>query len=302
MELVLLQILQWILRIIGVFFLAIFVGTVLILIVPVRYRAEGEVCEESWKVKGKASWFFYLISMRFLYEEEFQMQIRVLGVRIYDSEREKKKTEKKRQVKKKEAPASDRTAEKSRKPKNAEKTRFENKSEIAVKTKEETTFRSLPEKTAVQERKAEAIRKRMKDFWKKLKEIRVNLSHYLELWHREETQATFQRAKKKFGRVLHFLWPKKWEITGNIGLEDPALTGELMGILGSLYPILGSKVRIVPDFERKVTDIKGRAKGHIRMGNLLYQMLTLILNPHCLRFIRLVFQELDDSKMKKKEK
>lgn len=266
MELVLLQILQWILRIIGVLFLIIFVGIVLILTIPVRYRTEGELHEENWKVKGKASWFFYLIYMRFLYEEEFQMQIRVLGVRIYDSEW-KKKTEKKQKVEKKAVPVSGGTVKKRRKPK-----------------------------------MAETVRIRLKGIWRKLKKIRENMSHYLELWHREETQITFQRAKKKFGRVLHFLWPKKWEVTGNIGLEDPASTGELMGLLGCLYPILGSKVRLVPDFEKKITDIKGRAKGHIRMGNLLYQMLTLILNPHCLCFIRLVFQELDNSKMKKKEK
>ena len=85
MGVVLLQILQWILRIILFFLLLIAVLLAIILIVPIRYRAEGELLEKKAGVRGKITWFFYLIYMKFAYEEDLHIVVRVLGFKVYDS-------------------------------------------------------------------------------------------------------------------------------------------------------------------------------------------------------------------------
>ena len=76
MGVVLLQILQWILRIILFLLLLILILIAIILIVPIRYQAEGEFLEKKPGVRGKITWFFYLIYMKFCYDEEFRMQFK----------------------------------------------------------------------------------------------------------------------------------------------------------------------------------------------------------------------------------
>ena len=125
------------------------------------------------------------------------------------------------------------------------------------------------------------------------------MEHYLELWNREETKITFSRAKTKFGRMIKAILPRKWKLTGEIGFSDPCTTGQFMGVLGAMYPIIDNKVQIVPNFEEQVINIEGNLKGHIRLGNLLYQLVSLLLNRHCFKFIKMIFDELGNSKKDK---
>ena len=101
--------------------------------------------------------------------------------------------------------------------------------------------------------------------------------------------------------MIKAVLPRKWKLTGEIGLKDPCTTGQFMGALGAMYPILGNKVQIVPNFDVEVINIEGSVKGHIRLGNLLYQMVSLILNIHCFKFIKLVLDELSGSKKSNKQ-
>ena len=89
MGVVLLQILQWILRIILFLLLLILILAAIVLIVPIRYQAEGEFIEKKPGVRGKITWFFYLVSMKFAYEEEFCFVLRVFGFKVLDSGTEK---------------------------------------------------------------------------------------------------------------------------------------------------------------------------------------------------------------------
>ena len=96
MQVVLLQILLWILRIM-LFLLFITIALiVIVMIVPIRYQVEGDLHEKKPGVCGKITWFFYLINMNFSYENEFHIIVRVLGFKVYDSLSEKKPIKKKK--------------------------------------------------------------------------------------------------------------------------------------------------------------------------------------------------------------
>ena len=161
--------------------------------------------------------------------------------------------------------------------------------------------KSLDERMEEFKKKIQDVVNKIKDILKKIQDGKIKIEHYLELWNRKETQITFQRAKKKFGMVFKAILPRKWGLSGNVGFEDPSITGKLMGGLGAMYPILGNNVQIVPEFEDEALELDGRAKGYIRLGNLVYQLITLLLNPYCVKFIKLVFDELGGSKKRKKE-
>lgn len=345
MGVVLLQILQWILRIILFLLLLIVVLLAIILIVPIRYRAEGELLEKKPGVRGKITWFFYLIYMKFAYEEDLHIVVRVLGFKVYDSVQKQKED--------KQSKNSGNTADVSESSSNqtVEKTVAEEKTdinnteakqtdfgdsisknegkeysladwekEIEAEEKEEAKFakkiiqsqtsssiniedtlieeekKSLSEKIEDIKVKLADIIQKIKDIIAKIQDGKLKVEHYLELWNRKETQITFGRAKSKLGKIIIAVLPRKWNITGEIGFADPCITGQFMGVMGALYPFIGSNVEIIPDFENEVLSLKGHVKGHIRLINLLHQVVTLILNGHCFKFIKLVLDELGGSK------
>lgn len=377
MQVVLLQILLWILRIILILLLLMIVLIAMIMIVPIRYRVEGQLHEKKPGLRGKVTWFFYLIHMKFIYEKEFHISVRVFGFKVYDSlcqeksvkEKKSKKTDNieenksdnsvgleettvKDTVVSVESPESvfcknntegfngnteelqgvgnsseelqgishsgeDELAAWEREVKAQEKEEEEfakkvikeqekrfgskkNKSRDSS-NKDKTNKKSLDERIEDFKIKIQGIIEKVKEILKKIQDGKLKVEHYLELWNRKETQITFQRAKRKFGKVLKALLPKKWKLLGNIGFQDPATTGKLMGAIGAMYPILGNNVQIVPDFENEVIELEGNMKGHVRLGNLTYQLISLLLNPHCFKFIKLVFDELGSSKKRKKE-
>jgi len=331
---------------------------IIVLIVPVRYQAEGEFLEKKPGVRGKITWFFYLIYMKFAYEEEFSIVVRVFGFKVFDSGKEngpKKDSEREDYTDKvsdaenivnenaekvndtvetvitgqtdtksggEESPTSENV--------NLEKQKTEYsltdwEKEIETEAKEEaeladhviqnqTASSKSEEDVVIEERKKslfdkiEDIKLRIQDIIQKVKDIitkiqegKLKIEHYLELWNRKETQITFNRAKTKLGKMIKVILPRKWNVTGEIGFADPATTGQLMGVLGVMYPIIGSHVHFVPDFEEEIISVRGNVKGHIRLGNLLYQLVSLILNIHCFKFIKLVLDELSGSKNSKKQ-
>lgn len=360
MGVVLLQILQWILRIILFLLLLIFVLVAIVLIVPIRYQVEGEFLEKKPGGRGKITWFFYLIYMTFVYEEDFRIQVRVFGFKVFDSTEGTSKAKVKKKPKKKvDEEAENVGKESSIKSEEVKDNLLESRDglvsedstdELAVWEKEmeaeakeeakladkviqeqsisikqidmnnaqnkeqnlnnsqETESNSVErEKKAFSEKiedvkvKIQDIIQKVKDIIAKIQEGKLKVEHYLELWNRKETQVTFSRAKMKFGRMIKAILPRKWKLTGEIGFTDPCTTGQLMGALGAMYPILGNRVQIVPNFENEVINIEGNVNGHIRLGNLLYQLVSLILNRHCFKFIKLVLDELGSSKKSQKK-
>ena len=284
MQVVLLQILLWILRIILFLLLLVMVLIAVVMLVPIRYQVEGNLHQKKPCAWGRVTWFFYLINMKFKYEEEFHMDVRVFGFKVYDSSKE---------VYCKKEPLVEDTiiVDKRKKKIDISKSTF-NKKE---------NKKSFDEKVEELKIKISSIVQKVKELWKKIQDGKIKAEHYFELWNKKETQVTFQRAKNKLGKVIKAIMPKKWYICGDVGLKDPSITGKMMGALGAMYPIVGNNVLIIPDFENEILELKGKAKGKIRLGNLVYQIISLLLNRYCFKFIKLVLDELGGSKKRKKE-
>lgn len=387
MGVLLLQILQWILRIILLLLLLMIGVLIIVLVVPIRYQAEGEFLEKKPGGRGKVTWFFYLIYMSFVYEEELRIQARVFGRKVFDSMDNTPKKEKKcKKVKKKKTakatksenadenmveetdtksgktedevlslqerepskeivPAAEglknslkseefglsESVLKEEKTEEDELTVWEKEMEAEAKEESELAKQKFQQETSELEKqnlqqettedkekvkqkkslsekiediklKIQGILQKIKDIISKIKEGKLKLEHYLELWNRNETQITFGRAKTKWGRMLKAVLPRKWKLTGEIGFKDPCTTGQIMGVLGAMYPVFGNRVQVVPNFEEEIISVEGNVKGHIRLGNLLYQVVSLLLNRHCFKFIKMIFDEFGSKKNTKKSK
>ncbi len=144
--------------------------------------------------------------------------------------------------------------------------------------------------------KLKTLIKRIQSIWKSCQDRKALFDHYCDLWKKEETQITWKRAKYRFGKIFKSISPKKFLLTGNIGFDNPALTGKMMAGLGIAYPWMGNHIQINPDFERPVMELKGFVKGRIRFGVLFYHMAALLLNRNCIAFIKMIFNELMGNK------
>ena len=367
MGVVLLQILQWILRILLFLLLLIVVLIAIVLLVPVRYKAEGEFLEKRPGIRGKITWFFYLIYMKFAYEEEFHIVVRVFGFKVYDSGKEPEEIGKNSNAEMTNGTKTQNCAKADETETAVNNTVEEANDTVETVTEKQTDaksngnevqlglsdsgtqnagteysladFEKEMESEAIEEakiadtvlqnqntsssneedstsekekkslfEKIEDIKlkicdiiQKMKDIITKIQEGKLKAEHYLELWNKKETQITFSRAKCKLGKMIKAILPRKWNITGEVGFANPCTTGQLMGVLGAMYPMIGSHVQIEPYFEEEIMNIKGNVKGHIRLGNLVYQLASLILNIHCFKLIKLVLDELSGSKKSEKQ-
>ena len=80
--------------------------------------------------------------------------------------------------------------------------------------------------------------------------------------------------------------PDKTDIDLLLGLEDPAITAQLMGLYGTLYPALYKKVRFRPDFENKVVKADVHLKGHVTIFTIVWAAAVCFFNKDVRKVIR----------------
>lgn len=71
-------------------------------------------------------------------------------------------------------------------------------------------------------------------------------------------------------KIFRHIWPKKWKGQIRFGMEDPAKTGKILGILAVLFGVIGTFPEIEPDFQEAVLEGELWAKGRLRIGVLLW--------------------------------
>ena len=71
-------------------------------------------------------------------------------------------------------------------------------------------------------------------------------------------------------------------------MADPALTGELIGCLAMLGPVLNGHLSFVPDFERQILNGDMETGGSFQLWLILVVLWKLYFNKNLRRFIRKV--------------
>ena len=103
----------------------------------------------------------------------------------------------------------------------------------------------------------------LKSFLKTVRSLCERTQKLKEFLQDERTRAAIQLIWKNLRRLLRQIWPRK--ITGYVhfGLENPAATGQLLGLLGVTCPIHKNKISVFPDFEKEIFEGELYAKGRI---------------------------------------
>lgn len=282
-----------ILLLVLLFLVLLIVCTVLFL--PFCYRAQVLKEEEGFacvKASGRVSWLFGAVALTASYEEQKpEAQILLFGASLETWKRRLKK------IRRGEASVPRTEENETENALEAEKTAEQKAPDQKEKQQKVTAQKEQPEQEQEPDAPKKSILERFFGRIEYLPEKLLNLAsrllqtafRLLELPFRllEKLEQKIQAGRrlkrkwesvKKFFRskmfreallhakkeVLYFLKkaaPKKVTGTVRFGFNDPALTGETLGILGMIYGKLPKDLSIQPDFEQEILWGDVRMKG-----------------------------------------
>lgn len=307
-----------ILLLVLLFLVLLIVCTVLFL--PFCYRAQVLKEEEGFacvKASGRVSWLFGAVALTASYEEQKpEAQILLFGASLETWKRRLKK------IRRGEASVPRTEENETENALEAEKTAEQKAPDQKEKQQKVTAQKEQPEQEQEPDAPKKSILERFFGRIEYLPEKLLNLAsrllqmafRLLELPFRllEKLEQKIQAGRrlkrkwesvKKFFRskmfreallhakkeVLYFLKkaaPKKVTGTVRFGFDDPALTGETLGILGMIYGKLPKDLSIQPDFEQEILRGDVRMKGSFQAVTAAGMALRLFRDQNLRKTIR----------------
>lgn len=299
------QVIVMILKIIGILLLVILgiilVLLLTILLVPARYQVDVHKQEELF-VKAKLTWLLHLVSVPVSYENgNTSACLKVFGITVKDFmekpeaeaadggvgktrsfKKEKHKTKEKKQTKENRADRSEHRGKQAEHFENpAEGKSLDHKDSAENVSSEKTDPLGFSEKESKETEKKRkfSLRRIISEFLEKLKKLKYTIETFYDKIKKGIQKAgsvkeflmldTSKAALKLCGGQIFFLLKKisPRNIKGwvHFGMEDPALTGQILGGISAFYGFFPKKLELRPDFEQQVLECDLRIKGHLHL-------------------------------------
>ena len=307
-----------ILAIIGIVLLSILgiilLAVLLVLFVPVRYKAEGSFKDNKPKLVAGGSWLLHIVSVRYTLGEADPLCIRVFGFKIKSKKEaepdfeedddefieytpdnvsnEQSKVDYKAESVASENVVSVTTVEK---PAEEVSSELEDSSENTAEPEAKENLiledeqAEKPSKPVSKPKKAKSKNEPNKNF--ENRSFYDKIKKYIEIIESRRFKKTFEYSKKKVFKLLKHICPRKLQIDGEVGFDDPSVTGQILVITSMLKPVLGMNVRIVGNFEEPIISIEGKLKGRITVFRVLWTGAVLYFNKNIRKIIKM-FREV----------
>ncbi|MGN0349246.1 MAG: DUF2953 domain-containing protein [Roseburia sp.] len=256
----------------------------LILFVPVRYRAEGEI-DKTVRVSGRITWLFPALSWGFSFADgQMQQQLRIFGIPS------RKRTRKRTRHKERCMPNGmesdeDEAEEKEAEEVGVEKEDAEGEDAALPVTRKQAATKDKSEKDRTKEIGRETFFARFKE---KIRSLRTMLLEIKRTVFDEENQRAVKIIVTELFALLKHCRFRRIETELVFSLADPARTGQALGVLSMLPFLYRHPFRIYPDFESEVWYLKGTfaARGRIRMLHVLISALRILKRKECRRLFK----------------
>lgn len=125
----------------------------------------------------------------------------------------------------------------------------------------------------------------------KIKHIVNNIQYYLSILKSDAFSQAFGVCKHQIWELLRSIRPRKIKGSVLIGTGDPAGTGQIFAVYGILYPFLGSRIVVTPDFERKVIAGEIRVKGKATVFHLVKAAWIIYFNKDLRHILKMFKRE-----------
>ncbi len=303
-----------ILKVIGVALLVllgliIFVA-LLVLFVPVRYSLDAKKAEEGerpFTCLVRATWLLHLLNIRFQYPDAAYLRVRILLFNVFCFGKEKDPEEKEGSTGSSDK-KHDRMADESSPPPAKEETTPKKETDsnsdgalpekdISVKEDDPTEEKEAKKAPTLRGfiRKLLSILKNIRytitQICDKIKHIVNNIQYYLSILKSDAFGQAFGVCKHQIWELLRSIRPRKIKGSVLIGTGDPAGTGQIFAVYGILYPFLGSRIVVTPDFERKVIAGEIRVKGKATVFHLVKAAWIIYFNKDLRHILKMFKRE-----------
>ncbi len=279
-----LAVLLTVLKIIGLILLGIlaFVLALLlvVLFVPIRYKADGFYIDKDYNVKGKANWLLHAVTVSFDLKASKDPLIRILGIKLKNKKKndiEDKKSEESSSPEAKEVSADDTDDKTEVSEERSIEDKTDNVNDEVPKEKAEASKEKI---TKNEDEKSSEKNRKNADDKKEFKSDSVydKIKRYIEIIKSEDFKESFSLVKKQLCRLLKAVLPRKWEINASLGFEDPSLTGYVCALSGAMYMWFRKHIHIVGDFDNEEISADAYFKGRIYIVVLVYVFIRVWFN------------------------
>lgn len=120
----------------------------------------------------------------------------------------------------------------------------------------------------------------------KIKAAFKKVQYYKELFELEASKEAIAFAWKWLKYLLWHIRPRRLQGYLKLGREDPADTGELLGLACALIPVYGRHFVMEPDFDREVLEGDFYMKGYIQLYVVARVLCKYYFNKNLRRFIK----------------
>ncbi len=122
------------------------------------------------------------------------------------------------------------------------------------------------------------IKYKITSLYDRIRQVIKKIRQILFVLNDERDQEAVRELLFRVKVLLKHILPRKGLLRLHIGLGDPASTGQVTGIIYSLYPIYTTHLLLEPDFDEKVTDADLSLKGHIQLIFVLIAAIRIYFN------------------------
>ena len=118
-----------------------------------------------------------------------------------------------------------------------------------------------------------------------LQETKKKLDYWKNLLLSDPMKEAFSKLVKTAKALLRHILPRRLSGRIHFGFEDPSLTGKILAYLSMIYPFTKDTLVIEPEFEAQELILEGNLsfRGRIRLGYLLYLVLSVVLDKNIRR-------------------
>ena len=313
------SVLLTLLKIIGITLLVLLGLLLLILVtvlfVPVRYRIKGYYKEE-FVCYLRATWLLHLVTISVNFEKELVTSFKILGIDISSFINKKKDASDKpsegkngsKPQDKEQAQDKEQTQESGNTDSDKQTEEQEQTPDNKVGNTEDNTAGDT--KDSEPSKNSKSIIQKITDFitgirdnilsvYNKIKEIIINIKNkkdsverYIRILQREEVKGAFSLCKKRILKMVKHLLPRHMKIHVHVGMEDPSVTGYILGAYSVLSDKLRKQIILQADFENVILEADYTIKGHCHAIRFLHEILGIVTDKNCRSFYKLVKKEI----------
>ncbi|MCR5774369.1 MAG: DUF2953 domain-containing protein [Lachnospiraceae bacterium] len=147
-------------------------------------------------------------------------------------------------------------------------------------------YPSAKDEAGVLGERKEPVSERFEKIKYKITSLYVKIKRIIYMINDERDQRAVQELLLRLKKLLWHIRPRKLNANLDLGLGNPASTGEIVGIIYSFYPVYTDHLHLNPDFDQKV--IKGDAflKGHVQLIFVLIALARVYFDKDIRRLYR----------------